>query len=345
MLQTDEPMKRVFEKIVELEGSPSMSKHEQLVQGIMNAIDEKIVVQNDSLPSVNVLIHEIGFARETIVKAYRELAGRGIVESKNRLGYYVANTNTGQRLRVALLMYAIDTFQEQFYKSFRKELGEGIHVDVFFHHGNMEVFETILSLVKGKYGMYAIAPIPHPKSKELLSGFPPGKFVMFDRYEPMEKESNYVVQEFEQSSYSAFVELLPAIRHFDEMIFIYQPNSLVPVEIFQSFNRFLKEHQVNGRTIPEYISGTLEPGKVYYTNDNTELFNLIKDSRQKALVLGRDVGILSHNDEPVKEILAEGITTFSTDFAEMGKRVAQFVVNQEPVHLVVPTTLHRRKSL
>lgn len=338
-------MRNVFEKILELEGMPSLSKHEQLVQGIINAIDEKIIVQRDALPSVNAMINEVGFARETVMKAYRELANRGLVESKNRLGFYVANTNTGQQLRVALLMYAIDTFQEQFYRSFRKELGSDVHVDVFFHHGNIDVFETILSLIKGKYGMYVVAPIPHPKTKALLSSIPVNKFIMFDRYEILDKEPNYVVQEFEKSSYKVFVQLRDAIRRFDEMIFFHLPGSLVPIEIVRSYLKFVNEHAVNGRILPEYQPGSIKKGVVYYTNDNTELYNIIKDSISKKLEPGKDIGILSHNDEPVKEIIAGGITTYSTDFAEMGKRTARFVLDKGSVHEVIPTRLWRRKSL
>ncbi|HKO81777.1 MAG TPA: winged helix-turn-helix domain-containing protein, partial [Chitinophagaceae bacterium] len=87
-------MREIFKKIRELDELPSYSKHEQFVQGFVNAIDEKIIAQGDSLPSVNTLIKELGFARETIVKGYRDLISRGIVESKNRLGYFVANDNT-----------------------------------------------------------------------------------------------------------------------------------------------------------------------------------------------------------------------------------------------------------
>ena len=324
---------------------PSFSKHEQLVQGIINAIDEKIIVQNDALPSVNAMISQVGFARETVMKAYRELTNRGLVESKNRQGFYVANTNTSQHLRVALLMYAIDTFQEQFYKSFRNELGPDIHVDVFFHHGNIDVFETMLSLIRGKYGMYVVAPIPHPKTSVLLGTLPVNKLVIFDRYEKLDKEPNYIVQEFEQSSYNAFAELADAIRRYDEIIFFHLPGSLVPIEIVRSYLRFISDYKINGKILPEYQPGSIQKGVVYYTNDSTELYNIIKDSRLHKLIPGTDIGILSHNDEPVKEILAEGITTFSTDFAEMGKRTAHFVLNKEPVQEVIPTTLRRRKSL
>lgn len=43
-------MRNVFEKIQELDQMPSYSRHDQFVQGIINAIDEKIVVQGDALP-------------------------------------------------------------------------------------------------------------------------------------------------------------------------------------------------------------------------------------------------------------------------------------------------------
>ncbi|WP_448633492.1 GntR family transcriptional regulator [Pedobacter panaciterrae] len=122
----------IFEKIQELEEVPSYSKHEQFVQGIINAIDERIISKGEALPSINVLIKELGFARETVMKGYRELISRGIVESKNRLGYFVANDDTEQTLKVALLMYLIDSFQEQFYRNFRNELGPNVHIDVFF---------------------------------------------------------------------------------------------------------------------------------------------------------------------------------------------------------------------
>src|ERR1700753_2395666 len=121
---------KVFEKIKELEEVPSFSKHDRLVQGIINAIDEKIIARDDMLPSVNTMIKELHFSRETIVKGFRELIGRGLIESKNRKGYFVANGNTDQTLKVALLMYNLDTFEEQFYRNFRQQLGKDVHLNI-----------------------------------------------------------------------------------------------------------------------------------------------------------------------------------------------------------------------
>jgi DNA-binding GntR family transcriptional regulator len=65
-------MNDVFKQIYEMEGVSGLSKHDQLVNGILNAIQNKALNQGDLLPSVNNLINEFGFARETIAKAYKD---------------------------------------------------------------------------------------------------------------------------------------------------------------------------------------------------------------------------------------------------------------------------------
>lgn len=338
-------MRDLFEKIQELQDIPNYSKHEQIVNGIINAIDEKLISQGEMLPSVNVMIKEVGFARETIVKAYSELKNRGIIESKNRLGYFVSNRDTSQTLKVALLMFAFDTFQEIFYRNFREGLGENIHLDVYFHHNNIDVFETILTHINGKYGMYVVSPIPHPKTKTLLETIPLNKLLMFDRYEPIDGDFCHITQEFEESSYRAFAEVADAIKQFDEMIFFYKPASIIPIEILRAYKKFLKDFNIKGFTANEYKSGSLEKGKVYFTLSNLDLWAMLKDCKAKNFTLGKDIGILSHNDELVKEILFDGITTYSVDFGAMGRKAAHFVLTREKIQETMPTILIRRNSL
>ncbi len=318
-------MENVFEKIKELEEVAAYSKHDRLVQGIINAINENVLQRADALPSVNTMIRELKFSRETIVKGYKELVSRGIIESNYRLGYFVSNGNTEQIMKVALLMYNLDTFEEQFYRNFRQQLGKGVDLNIFFHHGNIDIFETILQQIKGKYGMYVVAPIPHPKTKDLLDTIPRNKFLMFDRYEPLEGEFNYITQEFEQASYNAFKQLAKAIKQFDEMIFLHSDQSLDPREIVRAFKKFLKDFKMKGRIIPEFSAGMVEKGKVYFTLDNFAMWEILKECERKKLQPGKDIGLLSHNDEPAKEFV--GITTYSTDFALMGKTAGQAVIS------------------
>ncbi|MFC0512928.1 GntR family transcriptional regulator [Mucilaginibacter angelicae] len=336
-------MDKIFDEIRKLAEVPSYSKHDRFVQGIINAIDEKFIGQDEVLPSVNRLIKELGFSRETIMKGYKDLISRGIVESKNRLGYFVGNGNTGQTLNVALLMYNLDTFEEQFYRNFRHELGENVQLTTYFHHGNIEIFETILLQIRGKYGMYVAAPIPHPKTKELLDIIPRNKFLMFDRFEPLEGEFNHITQEFGHSSYDVFSKLAPRIKQFDEFIFYHSKNSLDPKEIVQSFKKFLEDFDVKGRILEEYVPGSIQKGKVYFTLDNFALWQIMRDCKTQMLEPGKDLGVLSHNDEPAKEII--GITTFSADFSSMGQLAGKAVLSKEKLQLTVPMLLFDRSTL
>jgi DNA-binding transcriptional regulator YhcF (GntR family) len=338
-------MRNVFEKIQELEDIPSYSKHEQLVLGIINALDEKLVQKGDMLPSVNNMIKELGFARETIVRGYKELIARGIIESKNRLGYFITNNDTGQTLKIALLMYAFDAFQETFYKTFLSELGPNVHLDTYFHHNNIDIFETIVSDIRGKYGMYVIAPIPHPKTAGILQTLPMNKFLMIDRFEPMEGDFSHITQEFGQSTYKALTQLSGAIKKFGEIIYFHHPGSAEPIEILTAFKKFIRDHKLKGSIKTEYVAGSIEKGKVYYTIHNTELWMMLKDCRAKNLKPGKEVGILSHNDDVVKEIISDGITTYSTDFKLMAEKAASFVLTRKKIRETIPTILIKRNSL
>ena len=338
-------MKKIIQQIKNLEMINSFSKHEQIVQGIINAIDEKVVTKGDLLPSVNTFISELGFARETIARAYKDLVHRGIIESKNRLGYFVATNDVKQELKVALLLFAFDIIQETFYENFRKGLGENIQLDIFFHHNNFDTFESIIQNLKGKYGMFVIAAIPNVKTPEVLKQLPTNRVLLVDRYIKTDEEYNYVAQEFGDSSYNAFVQLKDKIKKYDEIIFFFKPTSAEPVEILNSFKRFMKEHNIKGVIKEKYEPGSLEKGKVYFTIHNLELWGMLKDSKVKGLKIGRDIGFISHNDDIVKEIIFDGVTTFSTDFAEMGKKAADFVLNRKKIQEIIPTVLVDRNSL
>ncbi len=333
----------VIQKIQELEEVASMSKHEQLVRGIENAIDDKMLVHGSMLPSVNVMVRELGFARKTIVKAYSELKDRGIIESKNRLGYFVTNSATGQTIKVALLLYAFHTFQEVFYNTFRKAVGDKVQIDVFFHHNNFEVYENTLNNIIDKYGICVVAPIP--KSKNLLRKIPPNKLLIVDRLEDMGEEYSYIAQRFHEPTYQALMTLKDKILSFNEFSIFFKQNVDYPKGILSAFKQFGKENNIRTSIESKYETGMVKAGSVYFTVGDTDLWELLKDCRKKGLELGKDVGILSHNDSPVKEIICGGITTVSTNFEIMGQKAAEYVISREKVREVIPSNLLRRVSL
>ncbi len=335
----------LFDEINELIKEKTLSKHEQLVNGVINTIESGAIKKGDRLPSINKMVEELKFARKTIVRAYEDLKSRGLVESKSLRGYYIASTNTKLKLKLAILLYAFQTFQEDFYNTFRKELGKKYQIDVFFHHNNKDVFLNILSNIKGKYGMYVIAPIPAAEMPALLSTIPHDRLLIVDRHIPMDEEYSYIAQEFEDTTYRQLVDMLPAIKKYRKFVLFFKEDSDHPVGIRNAFNRFVEDYNINGVVEKKYNKGSVRNKTAYFFISDTYLWELLRDCRNAEYLVGKDVGILAHNDNAVKEMIFGGITTISTDFKQMGMEAAAFVKYGARTHRIMPSRISRRNSL
>jgi len=67
--------------------------------------------------------------------------------------------------------------------------------------------------------------------------------------------------------------------------------------------------------------------------------------KSQNMALVNDIGIISYNDTLLKEIVEGGITTITTDFNEMGKRLAKMILNKEQAKIENPNTLIIRNSI
>nr|WP_303316768.1 GntR family transcriptional regulator [Flavivirga sp. MEBiC07777] len=338
-------MKFLFEKINDLKNTKPLTKHEQLVNAIISKIESKELKKGDRLPSINKMVAEIGFARKTIVKAYEDLKGRGIVESKNFKGYYIADVNTNTKLRVALLLFAFHSFQEDFYNTFRKELGKKYIINVFFHHNNIDVFKDILSRISGRYGMYVIAPIQTPEVGLLLKNIPSEKLLVIDRHIPLPRDYSYITQEFEDSTYDQLKKLLPEIKKYKKFILFFKDDSDNPVGVLNAFNKFVDEYNIDAKVEKEYKKESVAKNTLYFFISDNFLWEVLKDSKLKAYTIGKDIGVLAHNDNAIKEIIFGGITTISTDFKKMALEAANYLKFKEHTRKIVPSELIHRNSL
>jgi DNA-binding transcriptional regulator YhcF (GntR family) len=334
-----------IDKIKSLGSINTLSKHEQLVQGTIETIDADVLEVGDQLPSINQMVFELGFARKTIVKAYEELKDRGLVESKKLKGYFIISNETKVTLKIALLLFAFQRFQEDFYNSFRKKLGKRFQIDVFFHHNNKSVFETTLNSIKGKYGMYVVAPIPDKSIQLLLERIAPQKLLVIDRYLPMSKQYSYISQMFEPATYDKLSELLPRIRKFKEMVLFFGEEDDNSIGVLEAFNNFVSDNEIKSKVESAYKLGEVKKGNLYFCLKDSNLWELLLDCRDKGYIVGKDIGVLSLDDHVAKELVSGGISTMSCDFKEMGRKAANHIKNQDAIREIMPFHLIKRNSL
>lgn len=335
----------LIQKITSLKDQGMLTKHEKIVQGVTECITENHFNLGDVLPSVNEMAQRLGYSRETIVKAYKDLKERGIIHSKQGLGFFVTNNDVRQRLKLALILYGFQSFQRDFYNKFRKTLGTHYQIDVYFHHNNMDMFDSILNNIKLKYGKYVVAPIQSEEALQALDILPKDKLLIIDRYLYLNDDVSYISQEFEDSLSGVFDELKERIKGFDDIILFYRDDVDYPPGIYNAFKSFCEQEGLSARILPEYDPEHLRPGCFYFTIGDTDLWLLIKDAKEAGMEIGKDLGILSHNDSLVKEIIEGGITTFSTDFGKMAIMAAESIVEKKKLNEIIPCKLIRRKSL
>ncbi|MEO0573631.1 MAG: GntR family transcriptional regulator [Bacteroidota bacterium] len=336
---------KIVDDIKKLKEFNSLSKHEQLVLGILDSMNSGHLNVGDQLPSINVMVEEVGFARKTIVKAYEELKEKGLVESKKTKGYYVVSIDTQRYLKIALIMYSFQRFQQEFYNTLRKKLQDKVQIDVFFHHNNEDVFETIFGNILGKYGMYVVAPIQSGSSRDILASLQPEKLIIVDRFLDLGKDYSYVVQEFNRSTMNNLNLLLPKIKKYKKTILFFREDRDYPGGIKQAYIEFCKLHDIEIEIVANYENEDVSKDVLYICIDDLDLWLLLKDCRNNDFRIGKDIGVLSFNDHVVKEIISGGITTISTDFKEMATITADNIRSLGYGHSIVPTHLIERGSL
>lgn len=319
----------------------SQTKLQQLIHAVTEAISLGILKEGDFLPSVNQLNKESGISRDTIFKAYSILKQRSIISSTPTKGYFVAT----ESYRVFILLDDFSAFKEQLYKSIRSNLPDNYSVDLLFHHYNPEVFDQLIQNSLGRYSMYIVMNIDHNNLEDVVRKIDPKKLLVLDMGRDPKKEISSLTQNFSEAVYDCLKSGLDLIRKYDEFILVFPQNTPHPGETIIAFDRFCNDHQLKHAVLDQIDNREVQPGQAYLVIKDSDLVKIVKDCKRMGYKIGTEVGIISYNDTPMKEIVGAGITVISTDFVRMGRDCANFIVNKEKVNEVIPTQLIIRGSL
>ncbi|MGE4585712.1 MAG: substrate-binding domain-containing protein [Mangrovibacterium sp.] len=325
----------------QLDPASPQTKLQQLVHAINEAISNGLLEEGDFLPSVNRLSRQSGLSRDTVFKAYSLLKQRSIIASTPTKGYFVSSLS----FRVMLLMDDFSAFKEQLYTSFRNNLPDNYSVDLLFHHYNPDVFEQLILNSLGRYSMYVVMNPDNRKVESVLRKIDPNKLLILDMGTPDNTELSYITQDFTIGVVDCLREGLSLIRKYRELHLVFPDKLSHPREFIQSFSYFCSSARLHHSLIRNIKCHEVEAGQAFLVIRDDDLVHIIRQCRAKGFEPGREVGLISYNDTPMKEIVWNGITTISVDFEEMGSRAARFVETKEKVFSTLAPRLFIRGSL
>jgi DNA-binding LacI/PurR family transcriptional regulator len=166
---------------------------------------------------------------------------------------------------------------------------------------------------------------------ELLRRIPEDKLLIMDNYLPeLNRDVAAVYQDFKMDIYNALQEGLDRLKRYKKIILVYPRTTMYPYpqDILEGFQKFCTDFNFDFEVLDEiYQDMELRAQDIYIIIEEADLVSLVKQIRDKNLTPGKEIGIISYNDTPLKDLL--GITVISTDFQVMGETAAYMILKKK----------------
>lgn len=334
---------------IEITINDKTPKYIQLANAMEMYISNGNVSLNEKIPSVKKFSEKLNLSRETVFKSFNILAEKGIIVSSNRRGYFIAKTDVDINYRVFFMMDKMTSFKEKIYDGLRERLGKKGEVDVYFHHGNLKVFEALIDQNLSSYSHFVIITFLSEGVGKILNKIPEGRLILLDKGESSIKiPHSQIYQDFQSDIFDSLSKVSKSIEKYHEIFLVAPADSPHREPIIKGFLEFCNSFDFKNFTvIDDNNIGQIHRGVLYILIGIKEddLVKIIKYCRNNKIKLGEDIGVISYNDTQMKEILEGGITVISTDFLKMGQRAAEIIQNNETVMEKNPSDIIVRKSL
>jgi len=344
-------------KLITIDENSRVPKYQQIIDSIIHNISQGNLTMDQKIPSINMFSEEFYLSRDTVEKAYSILKERKIITSIRGKGFYISRTKLISKVNILFLVNKLSSYKMRTYNHFINSIGANSHTDLHIYHCDETLFLNLIEKNKGVYDYFIV--MPHFKSDELkhvslpekigkaLSLIPSEKLIILDNIKSIKnKKIVQIYQDFENDIYTALNEGLEKISKYKKIMLVYPEDAVYPYprRILHGFRKFCIEHNLDFEIIDKiYDDMVLKKGDLFIIIEEGDLVNLVKQIRENEFLLGEEVGIISYNDTPLKELL--GITVMSTDFKVMGETAAAMILNKTKGTVKVPFNFIERESL
>ncbi|SFF20840.1 GntR family transcriptional regulator [Spirosoma endophyticum] len=331
-----------------------LPKYRQIINSIIKGIEYNSIGPGEKLPSIYELCNQLDVSKRTVERAYDQLKEQAIIESVHGKGYYINHSKLGRSQKIFLLFNKLSEHKKMVYDGFVDQLGTDskgnpIAVDFYIYNNNYETFKNLLLNHLQSYSHYVV--VPHfydnqEKAALLLNQLPKDKLILLDKLvEGVTGNYGSVVQNFEKDLIQALTEALPLLSKYTTLNMLFPKHTYQPKAILKGFYQFCYEYSFKANVIYDVEQLTIQPGHAYINLMEEDLVTVVKKTKATNYQVGKDIGILSYNETPLKEVLLDGITVMSTDFDRMGRTAANLIRTNECRHLENPFRLITRNSL
>lgn len=338
-----------FYKIIHFDEFSATPKYQQLANSIVKGIEDGKLQTDDVLPSINEVSFEFEICRDTVEKGYKYLKKQGIIGSIPGKGYFIKSVDVNKTIKIFLIFNKLSPHKKIIYDSFVNTLGDAATIDFYIYNNDLGLFKKLLQNSKTDYNYYVI--LPHfieggDTAHNIINTIPKEKLILLDKVIPgVTGNFGAVYENFEEDIYVALENALPVLTKYQTIKIIFPENSYYPDEILKGFSAFCEKYTFSYKIVSDINKEQIEKGEVYVNLMDNDLVDLIERIIESKFKVGKEVGVISYNETPLKKIILKGITTISTDFEQMGEETAKIIQEGKLRHVAIPFALTLRASL
>lgn len=326
---------------MELQFNNKNTKVQQLTDYIQRSIAANELRVGDRLPSINQLSKQFHLSRDTVFKAFTDLKERKIIDSVQGKNYYVASYSKN----VLLLLDEYTPFKESVYNTLRNRLPSYYEIDLWFHQYNEHLFNQIINNSVGMYNHYLVMNYHNEKFSEALTKIDKKKLLLLDFGKFDKNGYSYVCQDFDSGLYNALETIKKRLGKYRKLFFVLNKYHKHPQSSKEYFSKFCINYNFPFEIIDEITEKiSILENSFYLVVKQEDLVKIVKKGKQKNLTPGSDYGLLAYNENPLYEVIENGIASIGINFEEVGNLAADFIINEMPVQKLLPTEIILRDS-
>ncbi|TJZ60534.1 GntR family transcriptional regulator [Sphingobacterium olei] len=326
----------------------SIPMYMQLADGVIEAVKNNIVKVRDPLPSINELSMQLRVSRDTVEKGYNFLKKQEVIKANPGKGYFILKREM-DRKRIAIFLNKLSVHKKIVYDSFAQTLGSEASLDLFVYNSDISHLRSLLKNLSKSYDRYVV--FPHFKegrdqAAEVLSLIPPEKIVLLGKtVDGLEGKYAVIYEDYEKDIYEALERILEPLSKYKTLKLVFPDKSDYPKAIIKGFYKFCQEYAFDHILVDNLDKESIKREVCYINLAEDDLVLLLDKIIAKEYQIGKDVGVISYNETPLKKYMLNGITTISADFELMGKYAAQCILDNSREHMEVPFYTNLRSSL
>lgn len=276
------------------------------------------------------------FPRRTVEAACKELAKAGVVMGK-------------PGPTVLLLMNRFSGHKKVLFDAFIKTLGNRAAVDLYIYHNDFPAFRKLLLEKHAAYDKVVVVPhfnVDQDFSLKLLRKVSKDKLVLLNKQVGgMKGIVSSVYADFKKDIFEAMEKLYDRLIYYGLLILVFPGSDDFAAEIVEGFSSFCDHYGFAGKVVDHPERCPIGFGQAYIFLQEEDLVSVIERVQGVGLTVGKDVGMISYEESPLKRVILDGITTVSTNFEMMGSLAAACVLDNQVRNIAIPFEVNIRNSL